>query len=129
MSYKEDMQETMRKIIHDIIENFGGPDTSMTHLNLLILSHMMESQSIFLKLYQESLDTESFQDNEDSYEERMKHMTKVFMSSYLEFIKLYRRNRKKVINIHSDIVKEYLEFIDDTLDHINNEVHDNNSND
>ena len=129
MSYKEDMQDTMRKIIDDIIEKFGGPDTSMTHLNLLFLSHMMESQSIFLKLYQEHLKTKPFQDHDDDHEEQIKGMTKAFMSSYLEFMKLYRKNRKKFIDIQSDIVKEHLECIDDMLDHINNEMRNNDAND
>jgi hypothetical protein len=126
MSSQADIQEKMHRFIDSIIEDLGGSGTPLTQMSILFLTHSIESQNIFFNLYKEYLDT-TFKEDDDLYEESMKKFAKNSMLAYLEFIKLQRKNREKFKKLQSDIVKEYMESLQETLKYINNKISDSDA--
>ena len=123
MSSQAEIQEKMRRFIDSLIEDFGGSDEPLTRMSMLFLTHAMESQRIFFNLYKEYLDT-TFKEDDDLYEENMKKFAKSAMMAYLEFIKLQRNNREKFKKVQSDIVKDYIKVLQETLKSINDKIPD-----
>src|SRR5262245_20582195 len=110
MSYKEEMQDKMHKLVDGLIETFGGPDTPMTHWNILLLKYSIESQRVFAEIYQDYLNN-PLKYNEENYEENINNMMKYFMKASLEMTKLWRNNRENFLKVQSEIVKDYLGVI------------------
>lgn len=120
-SNKEDLKEKMHRFIDALIENSGGPDTPMTRMSMLFFEHFMGSQEILLRLYKEYADAR-IDKGDDVYEEDMKEMARKFLQAYLEFLELQRKNREKFKKAQSEIVKDYLDMVQDTLGYIHNEM-------
>lgn len=121
MASKEDLREKMSRFIDALIDDFGGIDAPMTRMNMLFLSHFMESQGIFLKFYKEYLD-ERVGQGDDGYEEDMKEIARKFLQAYLEILDLRRKNRDKFKKVQSEVVQDYLDIVQATVKHIHEEM-------
>jgi hypothetical protein len=112
----EDMRDAMYSFFNRMAGEFDDASSPGSRLYPIFLQYFLESQRSFLKWYQEYVDDQSLQ---DSAEDRIKKMTKAFMSSYMEFMKSQRENRDHFIRMQSEFMKNYLSFFDDMLNSMN----------
>lgn len=112
----EDMYDTMYNLFNRMAGEFDDANSPGSRLHLVFLKQFLDSQRLFLKWYQEYMDDQSEQ---DSVEDRMKKMTKAFMSSYMEFMKSQREGRDSFVHMQSEFMKNSLSLFDDMVSHLN----------
>ena len=111
----EAMRAAMHRFFDDFSNMFSEHGAPLSLLGSMFLRPFLECQRAMLQCYQKSLEERV---SSESTEERMKQLTKVFMSSYLELIKCQRENREQFMRMQSDLIKNYLGVLDDLVHRI-----------
>jgi hypothetical protein len=126
MSYKEEIQDKIYQFIQDLIDECDE-DLPAAHLKLLSFKHLLESQGILLKLYNEVLHNQPFTNDEDEFETYLNQIAKDVMIAYLESMKLWRKNRKTFLQLQSEFVKDYSSMIKDVVERLEEELSNSGS--